>query len=282
MPHTGLFQYLKFGEGAASTGAGIVDGGDLQLDPQVRVRLGIGGTESRRGGVVVPSGSASMYITATNQELFAAALRDSYPRGDLTALEIEGGTDAWALQYHACWITDAQIDYARGDGLKGTVNWSGMTVGYNGEGSSQPEEANATIEDYEFVVQFEEEEFNVNEVGISIANNCIFETSGNTPTEGFERLPRLRNVGAEDLTVSFSTDDPLPLGALDMYGQCMPTDLEITLVGTGCNDQVTMELTDLMPSDAVTMAFVDASTLGGFAYGFQGSAWNGSLGWAWA
>lgn len=281
VPRTGLFQYLMWGAGAATSDSGLVDGGDLQLDPAVRLRLGIGGTEIRRGGVVVPGGSMTAYITATNESLFAAAFRASYPRGALTALEFEGGMDAYALLYHNAWITDAQINYARGDGLKGTVSWGAMTASYNSTGGSQGEEANSSIEDYEFVIEFEDEEYHVNEVGISVANNVVFETSGNTKTAGFERFPTVRAVGAEALTVAFSTDTPLPIATLGMYTKCQPTDLAISLVGTGCADVVHIDLTDLIASEAATMAFVDASTLGGFAYGFAGSAWNGSLSWSW-
>lgn len=281
VPRTGLFQYLMWGAGAATSDSGLVDGGDLQLDPAVRLRLGIGGTEIRRGGVVVPSGSMTAYITATNESLFAAALRASYPRGDLTELEFEGGMDEFALLYHDAVITDAQINYRRGDGLKGTVNWGAMSVGYNATGGEQGEEAEESIEDYEFVITFEDNEYHVNEVGISIANNVVFETSGNTKAVGFERLPTVRAIGAEQLTVAFSTDVPLPLGTLGMYSKCQPSDLGMVLTGTGCSDVVTLSLTDLIASEAVTMGFVDASTLGGFAYGFAGSAYNGSLAWAW-
>jgi hypothetical protein len=281
-PRAGLFQYLKWGTGSADTDAGLVNGGDLNLNPDLRQRLGIGGTVSRRGGVVVPEGSMTAYVTHTNQALFAAALRASYPRGALTEHEFEGGMDEFALAYHEAVITDMTLNYTRGEGLQGTLSWGGMTASYNDTGGSQGEEANPTFEDYEFVVEFESNEYYVNECSITLGNNVSFHTSGNTKSAGFERFPTHRTIGAEDLSVSFATDIPLPMSELAMYDQCQADDLEIVLTGTGCAHTLTLTLTDLMLSDAVTMAFVDASTIGGFGYGFVGDAWNGSLDWGWA
>lgn len=282
-PVSGLFQWLKYGTGtSADSATGLVDGGDLNINPDLRKRLGIGGTEIRRGGVVVPMGSASMYVTDTNQALFAAGLRASYPRGALTELEFAGGTDAWQLLYHDAVITDLALDYVRGDGLKGTVNWGAMTPGYSATGSSQAEEANESIEDYEFVITFEDSEYYVNECRIAIANNVEFYTSGNTKAAGFERCPTHRTYGAEILTVGFNTDIPLPIGTLGLYDQDMPTNLGIVLTGTGNDNTITLTLANLAPSEAVAMNMVDHSTIVGWASGFAGSSWAGSLTWGWA
>jgi hypothetical protein len=282
-PVSGLFQWLRYGTGAtADQPTGLVDGGDLNLNPDLRKRLGIGGTEVRKGGVVVPMGSASMYVTDTNQALFAAGLRTSYPRGGLTELEFAGGANAFAWLYHDAVITDMTLAYARGDGLKGTVAWGALGFGYNETGGTQAAEAGETLEDYEFVIKFEGDEYYVNAWSASIGNNVSFFTSGNTKVVGAERLPTHRIYGAEEATFAFSTDVPLPLADLGIYELCMPTDLEITLVGTGCDNTMTITVANLAPSEAATMAFVDNSTIVGYAYGFAGSAAAGSLSWLWA
>ena len=281
-PRSGLFQYLKWGAVSANTSAGVVDGGDLNINPDLRVRLGIGGTEIRKGGVVVPMGTATAYITDTNQALFGAAgIRASYPRGALTDYEFEGGLDEFAILYHDAIITDWSINYSRGDGLKGTVNWGALGVGYNATGGSMTEETAESLEDYEFVIEYESNQYYVNELSISGANNVTFLTSGNTKTAGQRRLPTHYVVGAEELTVGLSTDIPLPLSGMNMYEDCIPGNLGIVATGTGCDNTAVITLTNLAPSEAVQMSFVDASTEAGFGYGFRGSSWDGSFAWSW-
>ena len=281
-PRSGLFQYLKWGASSANTSAGVVDGGDLNINPDLRVRLGIGGTEIRKGGVVVPMGTATAYITDTNQALFGeAGIRASYPRGALTTYEFEGGLAEFAILYSDAVLTDWSITYSRGDGLKGSVNWGALGVGYNATGGSMTEEVNESLEDYEFVIEFEDNQYYVNELAISGANNVTFLTSGNTKAAGQRRLATHYVVGAEELTVGLSTDIPLPLSGMKMYEDCMPGDLGIVATGTGCANSVVITLTDLAPSEAVQMSFVDTSTEVGFGYGFRGSSWGGSFAWNW-
>lgn len=281
-PRSGLFQYLLWGASSANTSAGVVDGGDLNINPDLRVRLGIGGTEIRKGGVVVPMGTATAYITDTNQALFGeAGIRASYPRGDLATYEFEGGLDEFAILYSDAIVTDWSINYSRGDGLKGTVNWGALGVGYNAIGGSMTEETAESLEDYEFVIEYQGEEYYVNELSISGANNVTFLTSGNTKVAGQRRLPTHYVVGAEELTVGLSTDIPLPLSGMKMYEDCMPGDLGIVATGTGCANTAVITLTNLAPSEAVQMSFVDVSTEAGFGYGFRGSSWDGSFAWSW-
>ena len=276
---TGLFQWLKFGTASANTGTGILTGGTLSHDAQVRRRIGVGGNERRRGGMVAPGGSATFYITATNLALINAALRATYPRGALTELEIEGGADTWARAYSDAVITTASIEYAREEGVRATVNWGSLGVD-TGTGSSQPAEANDIWEDYDCIITggtyMAAGEYGVNGLTINIDNQVSFHSNANTRAAGSLRLPQFYVHGTEVLTVNLTCDEPILDTTLDQWGDCMPTNLDLVLTGENCDGKVlTINLSSLMPSTD-EHGFVGTETLAGWTYDFIGAA-SGSL-----
>ncbi len=276
---TGLFQWLKFGVGSANTGTGILTGGTLSHDAQVRRRIGVGGNERRRGGMVAPGGSATFYITDTNLDLINAALRATYPRGALTELEIEGGADTWARAYSDAVITTASIEYAREEGVRATVNWGSLGVD-TGTGSSQPAETNDIWEDYDCIITggtyMAAGEYGVNGLTINIDNQVSFHSNANTRAAGSLRLPQFYVHGTEVLTVNLTCDEPILDTTLDQWGDCMPDNLDLVLTGENCDGKVlTIQLSALMPSTD-EHGFVGAETLAGWTYDFIGAA-SGSL-----
>jgi len=276
---TGLFQWLKFGTASANTGTGILTGGTLSHDAQVRRRIGVGGNERRRGGMVAPGGSATFYITDTNLALINAALRATYPRGALTELEIEGGADTWARAYSDAVITTASIEYAREEGVRATVNWGSLGVD-TGTGSSQPAEANDIWEDYDCIITggtyMAAGEYGVNGLTINIDNQVSFHSNANTRAAGSLRLPMFYVHGTEVLTVNLTCDEPILDTTLDQWADCMPDNLDLVLTGENCDGKVlTIDLSSLMPSTD-EHGFVGTETLAGWTYDFIGAA-SGSL-----
>ena len=281
---SGIFQYLKYGTGAsADTATGIIDGGDLNINPDTRVRLGIGGTEIRRGGMIVPAGSASMYVTATNQALCAYAQRAAYPRGALTELECEGGADQWEIKYHKCVLTDLAVDYAQGEGLKATVTWGSYDLPDEGTtGGTQDPETALDFEDYEFVISFMGEEYGVNKASLALTNNVTFLGAADTKTPGELRIPTHYVYGIEELTLGLSTDRPIPAATVGIYDDVMPQNLGVVIIGSNGTNTLTLTLTDLIAIDPLTFGFVDSNTPVEWSYGFRGKSATGSLDWGWA
>lgn len=280
---TGIFQYLKYGTGvSADTDTGIIDGGDMNINPDTRRRLGIGGTEIRRGGMIVPGGSASMYVTDTNQALNALALRASYPRGALTELEFEGGADAWEIAYHDCVITDASWDYSQGEGFKSTLTWGSYDLPDEGTtGGAQAAETALDFEDYEFVITFGGSEYGVNSASLALTNNVTFKGAADTKLATEKRIPTHFVYGIEELTLGLTTDRPLPSATVGLYDDVMPVNLGVVLVGSNGTNTLTITLTDLIAADPLTFGFVDSNAAVGWSYGFMGKAAAGSMTWGW-
>ena len=273
---TGLFQFLKWGTESLNGATGLVTGGGLSINPQPRTRLGIGGLAQRRGGLIVPGGSAEMYLSATNSDLIAAAFRASYPRGALTELLIEGGADAWSVSYETAVIQTLGIEYSQDEGLRTNIEW-GALFPEETTGSTQAAEANTNFEDYEFVITFEEEEYGVTDFSVSLNNNVTWRTDADTKDSGKLRLPTHYIYGVESCEISLTTNRPIPESVLLALADCQPNDLEAFLTGTNCaGDVVELELTNLIAGEN-THGFVDPNTAMQWAYNFEGSP-AGSVG----
>lgn len=271
---TGLFQYLKFGVGAANTGTGIVTGGDLTVNPQPRKRVGIGGHAVRRGGLIVPSGNAEFYLSLTNVALLQAGLRATYPYGALDELVIEGGADEWGRTYSTAVIEEYSIEYARDEGLKASVKWGALSVDA-AAGGTQLAEANLNFEDYEFVIELESEEYGVNAVSIKGSNNVTWRGAADTKAAGSLRLPTHYVYGVEDLTVDLTTDRPLDQTDLEIWEDALPSDLSLVLTGTNGAETCTITLVNLQPGEEAH-DLVDANTPFGWKQSFIGDT-AGSL-----
>lgn len=282
MAETGLFQWLKWGTATANAGTGVVDGGDLNLNPNTRSRIGIGGNQIRRGGVIGAEGAATMYVTDTNFGLWEAAKRATYPRGAPTAVIIEGGATSWGRQYPLAttYINEATFDYAQGEGLKQTISWI-STDAIPIVGSTQPAETAEDFEDYEFVVQFGAAgtmEYEVQSFSLRLTNNITAYTAGDTKAAGSLRKPIGLVYGMEELTFGLNALLPLSIAETGLYWDCLPDDLTASIVGTNCDgDVITIELERLIPADPESMGFVDPSTLTEWANGFMGDGQNGSI-----
>lgn len=277
---TGLFQWLKFGTSSADTGTGILTGGALNLDAQVRRRIGVGGNERRRGGVVVPGGSATFLLSATNIALLQAGLRASYPRGALTALEIEGGADVWARAYSDAIITTASIAYERDSAVTATVNWQSLDVD-TGTGSSQPAETNDVFEDYEAIIAggtyMGSDEYSVNGLTIDWDNQVSFYSNANTKATGSVRKPQFYVYGTEQLSVRLTTDVPIDDSVLDGWADCLPINLDLALVSENCAGNTLAIALSNLAFATDEHSFQGVETLAGWQYTFQGSAYAGSL-----
>jgi hypothetical protein len=267
---TGLFQFLKWGSGSsADTGTGIITGGSVGVSAEPRVRTGIGGVSVRRGGLITPRGSADMYVTGGNAGLIAEAFRDSYPRGDLSKLVIEGGADEWSLAYSTALIETLSFTYSQGEGLRASIAWGALEVD-EGSGSSQIADSSPDFEDYEFTCKIGGAEYGVTDFTCAIDNHISWLTAADTKTAGKKRLPTHAVVGAETSTASITTSVPILKAALGWLADC-PTEASIVLDGTNCSgDQVTVTLTNLMVGD-IDHSFVDGDSPYGWDYSFVGS-----------
>ena len=280
---TGLFQYILWGvNGAAPANAmGCVDGGSLSLDPATRHRYGISGAEIRKGGVVIPGGSATFYVTETNIDFLATyGLRASYPAGTLTPCAIRGGTDQWFWEYQNAMISDFSIDYAQGEGLKSTINWLAKAIAESTTPIvTYPVELNEGFEDYECVISIEGAEYAVQSFSIKVNNNVKTHSSADTKAAGTKRLPERLIYGAEQLSVGVTTAKPIAHSTLGTYVDCLPDDLGAIMTCTnGCTgDEIVFTLTNLQQVDPSTMSFTDHSTATEWGYGFDGSSSLGSL-----
>jgi len=279
---TGLFQFLDYALagyiGSDPVSMGVVDGGNLELPPATRRRLGIGGTEHRRGGLIIPGGTASFYVTDTNWDLLGYAQRASYPRGALAELDFRGGGDGWDVTYTTAVITTWTIDYAQDEGLKAKINWQSLLAEEGDTGGAMDAEGEQDFEDYEFVCEFESEEYGINAFSISGNNNVTFKGAADTKAEDTLRFPTHYVYGVEDLTMSLTTDRPLPAATTGIIRDCLPVDLGFVATGTNCaGDVVVITLADLAPADPLTFGLVDPNTPAGWSYGFMGSAAAGSL-----
>ena len=277
---SGLFQYLLFGTAAATTSTGVVDGGDLRMDPQVRRRLGLGGQDSKRGGVVAPGGAAQFYITNTNVTLAQALLRASYPAGALTTLEIEGGTDEWGYDYSTCVLVQGKLECPAGDAFKASVEWGCLTPAAAAGGTAVVEGA-VGMDDYDFVASFEGDEYGVKGFSIPLNNNVSFMRSMDTAVAGAIRHPDHYIYGVEELTVELTAGRPLDNTTLNLWGDVLPNDLGIVLTGTGPSHIATLTLTNLTPT-APGFNFVDNNNQSLWTYRFMGNANLGSLDFDWA
>lgn len=283
MPQTevsGLFQWLKFGPAGATVSTGVVDGGDLRLNPQLRERFGIGGQHQRRGGVVDAGGAAQFYITNTNVTLAQAMFRASYPRGALTEMELEGGTDDWAIDYSACPIVQGRIELPENDALRANVVWGSQTPAV-GTGSAQIAEGAVGIDDYEFVCSFEAEEYGILSFAIDVNNNATFGRNKDTVAAGSLRLPNYYIYGAEELGVELTTGRPLPIATLGSIADDLATDLGMLFTGIGPSHTAILTLTNLAQSD-FGFQWVDNNSQVRWTYRFTGDAQNGSCDFNWA
>ena len=255
---TGLFQYLKWGTSSATTGTGLVTGGDLTINPQPRKRRGIGGQNIRRGGQIVPSGNAEMYVTKTNFALLNYGMRATYPYGALTSLAIEGGADQWGRAYAGARIEEGGLDYARGEGLKGSVKWGALSVAA-ASGGAQLTETNLDFEDYEFVIELEGAQFGINALSIKWNNNLEWRAGADTKAAGSLRRPTHHIYGPEDLTVELTADRPFTDATLTLLTDLMASDLGITAVGDNGTDTCTITLVNLIAGEN-SHGFVDPTT----------------------
>jgi len=282
---TGLFQYLMWDDYASPSGyatTGVVDGGNLTIEPGTRKRIGISGAEVRKGGVITPAGSATFYLTATNINILTNyGLRASYPRGVLKPINFKGGLDEFYWTYSGALIGSFTIDWAVGEGVKSTIDWQSLNI----KEDTSPvittfnTETNDGFEDYEFDIKFGGVSYAVQSLSISVNNNISVHSSGDGKTANTKRFPERLIYGAEELTVNLTTALPIPHSVLGTYIDCQPDNLGIVLNGTNActNETLTITLTNLMQSDASSMGFVDHATAASFDYGFIGSSEAGSL-----
>jgi len=277
---SGLFQWLKFGTAAADTGTGVVDGGDLRLNPNLRSRFGIGGQQTRKGGVVDGGGAASFYITNTNVTLAQALLRASYPRGAITELELEGGADEWAIDYSTCPLVSGRIYQPRDDAFRADVVWGSQTPAA-GSGSSAIAEGAVGIDDYEWTCEFEEDEYGILDFAIDINNNVTFGRSKDTVAASSKRLSNYYIYGVENLSVQMTCGRPLPIGTLGTIADELATDLGALFTGVGPDYTATLTLTNLAQSD-FGHSWVDNNSQVLWTYTFTGDGQNGSLDFDWA
>ncbi len=277
---SGLFQYLKWGTAAADTGFDVLTGGDLTNDPDFRRRIGVGGNEIRRGGLLKIGGSAQFEIGPTNAALVGHGFRTTYPRGALTALKLEGGADSWGIAYPAAYITGGSITYAQGTGLAATVQWGGLTMPTRTTGSTMIAAVAGGFEDYQCVIEIGGAEYSVQAFTINWNNNVTFHGSGNAGAAGSLRAPKFKLVGVEELTVDVTTAKPISDAIDSVLYDCLATDLALTLAAEGCEgDTLAIALSNMMMSGPESMDLVDSSTLVPWKYNFAGSAQAGSLSW---
>src|SRR3990167_7898934 len=187
-PGTGLFQTILWGAAAATTGTGVLTGGNVSADPATRKRLGAGGLALRRGGIIKPTGNAEFYVTQTNEGLIALAVRASYPRGALTSFYAKGGAAEYSLDYTLAYIDTMRLMYAQGEGLKGNATWQALSV-VEGAGVTPVAEGYLDFEDYEFVCTFEGIEYGILQFEVNLSNKLKPRTNGNTKAAGSVRLP---------------------------------------------------------------------------------------------
>jgi hypothetical protein len=277
---SGLFQYLKWGTSAADKGFDVQTGGDLTNDPDFRRRIGVGGTEIRRGGLIKIGGKADFEIGPSNADLVGYGFRGSYPRGALQALKFEGGADAWGVAYPAAYITDGSIDYSQGGGLKCSLSWGGLTLPTRTAGSTIIAAVAGGFEDYQCDVTIGGGSYSVESFAIKWTNNVSFHGSGTAGVAGSLRAPKFVLFGVEELTVDVSTFKPIPGTVDDVLYDCLAADLALGLTAEGCEgDELTIALTNMMMSGPEGMGFVDSNSPVSWKYAFAGSALTGSLAW---
>lgn len=279
-PTTGMFQWLKYGTESAATSIDLLTGGNLSHDNQLRLRTGVGGNQSRRGGMNAHGGTATFYITPDTEALLAAGIRDAYPRGDLTELIIEGGADVWARLYTDAVISSFDIEFAREEGLAATVNWGALTA-EAGTGSTVAALDDDIWEDYDIVIQglayAAAEEYGVNGLTVNVENQVSFHSNANTKTDSDRiRDPQFWLHGTEILTATLTCDEPVPQETVEIWKNDLDGNLQIALVGTNATHTVSVTLSNLMLSTD-DHGFVGAETLAGWQYNFVGDAQNGSL-----
>ena len=278
---SGLFQYLKWGTTTATQGFDVLTGGDLSTDPDFRRRIGVGGTEIRRGGMLKIGGKADFEIGPSNAALVGHGFRASYPRGALTALKFEGGANAWGIAYPAAYITDGSIEYAQGAGLKCSLSWGGLTMPTRTGGGSIVAAVAGGFEDYQCDITIGSGHYSVESFSIKWNNNVSFHGSGTAGTTGSLRAPKFVLFGVEELTVDVSTFKPIPGTVDDVLYDCLATDLALALTAEGCEgDTLDIALMNMMMSGPEGMSFVDSNSPAAWKYNFAGSALTGSLAWA--
>jgi hypothetical protein len=257
---------------------GIITGGDLSADPNRRKRGGIGGTESRRGGVGNWAGSITYYLTNTNADLAAYGFRSAYPRGSLTRQMLSGGTDEWGMVYRGAVMMTTRFRYAEGEGLVVTQGFRALhgekktVVAF--EGLTEDEQ---DFEDYEFVGQIEGGEYGITAFEIDVNQNVIFRRPADTPSGYLElRDSQVIVLGPEDVNASVSCLRPVDLDTLGIFEDELPADLAAQLVGTNqAGDVTSFVFTDLQ-SGGPSFGFVDNTSVVEWGYQFEGS-WQGCL-----
>lgn len=269
---TGLFQGLNFGTSTANTNTGLLHGGDLTRDTQLRKRRGIGGTEIRKGGLVKIGGKADFLVTKTNAALITYAGRAAYPYGALTSLKLEGGAAGWSRKYTGALIETFGLDWAVGEALKASVSWGALDT-EAGTGVAPNQEGNTVWEDYEFVAEFDETEYGILALSIKGTNNVSFKTSGDTKASNKMRFPLFALMGYEEITVDLTAGTPLNEGALGLLDDELPTNLAISLLSSS-GPQI--ELANLAPNTDA-FAFVDGNTQAEWKYQFHGSSVLGCM-----
>lgn len=279
-PGTGLFQTILWGAAAATTGTGVLTGGNVSADPATRKRLGAGGLALRRGGIIKPTGNAEFYVTQTNEGLIALAVRASYPRGALTSFYAKGGAAEYSLDYTLAYIDTMRLMYAQGEGLKGNATWQALSV-VEGAGVTPVAEGYLDFEDYEFVCTFEGIEYGILQFEVNLSNKLKPRTNGNTKAAGSVRLPVGMLYGDEELTVRLNTDIPIPESVLTTLDDCMDATLGAVFTGTNCDgDVVVITLTNLIQADPTSFAMVAADAQYEWQNGFMGDPYGGSFAWS--
>lgn len=265
---TGLFQFLKWGTESLDGATGVLTGGAVNVNPNPRLRLGIGGYAHRRGGLIVPGGNAEFYLSNTNTALVEAAFRASYPRGALTELLFEGGADNWSIGYETAVIQTLSIDYTQDEGMKANVEW-GALLCTEEAGDTQDAETESNFEDYEFIISAGGDEYGVTDFGLSVNNNVTWRTAADTKAAGTLRFPTHYVYGVESVELSLTTNRPLPESLLGLMEDAQPDDIAVTLVGNNGVDEVSLALADLMGGES-SHGFVDSNTAMQWSYNFIG------------
>ena len=279
---TGLWQWAAWGDADSSPSAssGVVTGGDLALNPNLREYLGIGGQHMRRGGIVAAEPSITTILSASTQGLVDYALRSAYPRGALTAMRVIGGADNWGMDYNNAYINTLGLSCSADGNAVLSVAWAAMIPGV-GSGGAQAAETALSMEDWQWVVEFEDNEYGVREWGFELGNNVTLGRSMDTVAPGARRLPNYALLGVEDLTVTLATGRPIPLATTGAISDALPTDLAMTLTGINETDTCVVTLTDLALTNAGA-PFVGANDQVLWPYEFKGNSQDGSLDWSWS
>jgi len=254
MAETGFVQAFLWdeqGETPDYNSGGLVVGGSMPIASPDSRRSGIGGQAAWSAGVILPSASPEVEVTADTKTLITYAIRDSYPAGALTAIMCHVGTAEHDWLLENALIRSLRLSGSPDNPLRAGFDIAALTVTKAAAGAE--EEAVGTLLDwYHGSVLIGVLPYDCRSFDCTINNNVRANANLDAKTPTFARFPGGFSLGTEEVSLRLNLGTYLNY---DILADDPARDIAVSISYTDGVTTITLAFTNLAIVGGITMPF---------------------------